>query len=236
MRIVILPDAAAVASACAGIVAEEVSRNPELVLALPTGRTAVPLYDELARRHADGEIDLGRARAFNLDELLLPPGHPGSFRSYMARHAGGRIGLRPERCAIPDPAAEPAAECARYEQAIVEAGGFDLALVGLGADGHVAYNLPGPAHEQTHVVVVPEAVAETLEVPAGERPLGALTIGFGALRSARRLVLMATSAAKVEAVRALLDGPMDEQWPCTLLRDHASFDVLLSAAAAGERS
>jgi len=233
MRVVILPDAAAVAAACAEIVVEESRREPGLVLALPTGRTAVPLYDELARRHAAGGLDLGRARAFNLDELLLPPGHPGSFRAFMERHAGARIGLDPGRCDIPDPAADPAAECARYERTIAEAGGIDLALLGVGSDGHVAYNLPGPAHDLTHLVAVPDAVAETLDVAVEERPLEAITVGLGVLREARRLVLMATGDDKVGAVRALRAGVADERWPCSLLAGHPSFDILLTPEAAG---
>jgi len=233
MRVVILPDAAAVAAAGAEIVAEESRRDPGLVLALPTGRTAVPLYDELARRHAAGDLDLERARAFNLDELRLPPGHPGSFRAFMERHAGARIGLDPGRCDIPDAAADPVSECARYERAIADAGGFDLALLGVGSDGHVAYNLPGPVHDLTHLVAVPDAVAETLDLAPGARPLEAITVGLGVLREARRLVLMATGGDKAEAVRALRAGAADERWPCSLLADHPSFDVLLTAAAAG---
>ncbi len=233
MRVVTLPDAAAVAAACADMVAQEAKRRRALVLALPTGRTPLPVYDELARRHARAEIDLRACRAFNLDELLLPPGHPASFRCYMERHAGSRIGLDPQRCDIPRStvagAAEARAECERYDRAIARSGGFDLALLGLGSDGHVAYNLPGEPHEETHVVELPVELADALAVPADSRPLRAITVGLGALRAARRLVLLATTASKAAAVRALLDGPDDDpRWPCSFLRRHPSFDVLLA--------
>lgn len=232
MRALILADADAVARRAADRVAEEAARNRVLVLLLPTGKTAIPLYAALAARRAAGMLDLSRARAFNLDELALPEGHPGSFRAFMEEHAVGPLGLDRGRWEIPVATGDLDAECARYDAALDAAGGADLALLGLGADGHVAYNLPGPPVERTHVVAVPEAVADSLAVPVGERPLRAVTVGLGPLRAARRLVLLATTADKRAAVKALLDGPADDRWPVTHLRDHPSFDVLLSAEAA----
>lgn len=223
------PDAAA--RAAADRLARAVAEDPEIVLGLPTGRTMVPFYAELARRHQRGELDLSRARAFNLDELILPPGHAASFHSFMDWHAWEKIGLPRERCEIPDPTAEPEAECARYDRAIEEAGGLDLVFLGLGADGHVAYNLPGEVHRRTHVVEVPAAVADTLGLPESQRPLRAITVGFDPLWNASHLVLLATTEEKAEAVDALLDGPEDPQWPCTRLRRHPRFDVLLTLEA-----
>jgi len=224
----------AVARAAADQLAGATARDPVLVLGLPTGRTMVPFYDELARRHRRGELDLSGARGLNLDELLLPVDHPASFHAFMARHAWERIGLDRARCDIPDPAADPATECARYDRAIAAAGGLDLAFLGLGADGHVAYNLPGETRRRTHLIVVPSEVADTLDVPDACRPLRAITMGFAPLRRARRLVLLATTPDKARAVRALVEGPEDPAWPASLLRSHPRFEVLLTPAAAGE--
>ena len=225
-----------VARAAALLVAAAAEAKAELVLGLPTGKTALGFYDALAELHRDGEIDLGRARAFNLDELLLPAGDPRSFRSYMEAHAWGRIGLDRDRCAILDASApDPKLECARYDAALAAAGGFDLVVLGIGADGHVAYNLPGARRREAHVVELPDAIADSFEVPAVDRPLRALTLGFGPLLSARRLLLLATTADKTAAVRALTHGPDDPRWPCSALRGHAQLDVVLSAAAAGQQ-
>lgn len=235
MRVLTLATEREVARAAALLVAAAARVDPELVLGLPTGRTALPFYDALARLRQDRELDLSRTRAFNLDELLLPAGDPRTFRAYMEAHAWGRIGLDPARCAIPDStAADAARECARYEAALASAGGFDLAVLGVGADGHVAYNLPGTARADAHVVELPAAVADALGVPTALRPLRALTLGLGALLSARRLLLLATTPDKAAAARALIGGPEDPLWPCTALRGHAQLDVLLTPAAAGE--
>ena len=232
IRVHTLHGGEAAAAAAAGLVADAATARPELVLGLPTGRTMVSFYAELARRHRAGTLDLGRARGFNLDELLLPPGHPASFRAFMERHAFGPTGLDRTRCDIPDPTADPAAECRRYDRALAAAGPLDLVVLGIGADGHVAYNLPGPPHEGTHLVEVPDEVAATLEPPVAPQ-LRAITLGLGPLRAARHLVLIATTVEKRDAVRALVEGPEDAAWPCSLLRGHPRFDLFLTPQAAG---
>ena len=229
-------EAAEVARLGADVIAVASERRPDLVLGLPTGRTMVPLYAELARRRAAGEIDLSAARAFNLDELVLPPGHAASFRAYMARHAGERIGLAPERCDIPRTDGDLDSECRRYDGAIAAAGGLDLAVLGLGADGHVAYNLPGPPRDGTHVVTLPGSLAAVLGVPEVWRPLRAITLGIGSLLAARSLLVLATGRAKQSAVRALRDGPADPAWPCSLLRVHPDLELVVDRAAAGGAS
>jgi glucosamine-6-phosphate deaminase len=236
MRIRVCDAVAEVAAAGADRLAEAVAANPRLVLGLPTGRTMVPFYAELARRHETGRLDLSRARAFHLDELALPAGDPRSFRAYSERHAGPRIGLEWRQIELPCAHGDASAletECRRYEAALRDAGGLDLAILGLGADGHVAYNLPGPPRDETHVVVLPEHVADELGVAPLDRPLRAITLGLGALLAARALLVLATGAAKRDAVSALRDGPADPQWPCSLLRDHGDLELVVDRAAGG---
>jgi glucosamine-6-phosphate deaminase len=216
VKLRVLDNAEAVGGAAADAVAAAVAARPAAVLALPTGRTAIPLYDALAARHERGAIDLSGARGFNLDELALPASDPRTFRSYMERHAWGRTGLNRERCAIPDGGA----------------GGLDLAILGVGADGHVAYNMPGPVTLATHVTRLPDGLAASLGVPPEAWPLRALTMGLGTIRSARALLILATGAAKATAVKALVRGPEDPRWPCSFLNKHPDMEVLLDAEAA----
>lgn len=233
MNVLVHDDAAAVARAAADVLAARLRAKPQLVLALPTGRTPLPLYAELARRHAHGQLDLSRAHAFNLDELVLPPADPRSFRSFMERHAWQRIGLAPERCFIPDGgAADLEAECRRYEDLLAAAGGLDLAILGVGGDGHVAYNLPGPVALATHVTRLPDGLAAALGIPSESWPLRAITMGLGTIRSARELLLLATGEAKANAIAALRRGDQDPGWPCTFLSGHPALTVLLDPAAA----
>jgi glucosamine-6-phosphate deaminase len=228
-----LAHAAAVGAAAADHVAGAAEARPDLVIALPTGRTPVPFYDELARRHAAGWNGLAQARGFNLDELVLPAADPRTFRAFMVRHAWERTGLRRDRCDIPDGAAHDLeAECRRYEAAIAAAGGLDLAVLGVGADGHVAYNMPGLITLPTHVVRLPDGLAASLGVPPEDWPLRAVTMGIGTIRQARRIVVMAMGETKATAVRALVHGPEDPEWPCSFLGGHPDIEVLLDPPAA----
>ena len=233
MNVLIQSDRRAAARTVAGVIATAASEEPDLVLGLPTGLTPIPVYEELSTLFVQGNLDLSRAMAFNLDELALPRDHPASFRSFMRHHAWTQIGLDPDRCDIPDGEAGPEGECARYDRAMAAAGGLDLVFLGVGADGHVAYNLPGPPRASTHVVELSAELAESLEVPANWRPLKAITMGLGVLLSARHLVMLAVGDAKAKAIRALLEGPRTPEWPCSLLRGHRRLDVVLDLAAAG---
>ena len=234
MRLRVLPGPAEVARAAADQLARAVAARAEGPLGLPTGRTALPLYDELAARHTRGTLDLSRTRGFNLDELVLPRDDARSFHAFMRRHAWGRTGLDPQRCEIPDGmASDLERECRRYDAALDAAGGLDVALLGVGRDGHVAYNLPSALPARTHIVQLPAEVAEALEVPERARPLRAVTMGLGTLREARTIILMATGPSKAEAVRALVRGRQDPQWPCSLLQAHPELEVIVDREAAG---
>ena len=233
MKLRVLDGADAVAAAAADVLAERVRERSGLVLALPTGRTPLRFYAELQRRNAAGLLDLSRARAFNLDELAIAPHDPRSFRSFMELHSWEKSGLARDRCEIPNGAApDLEAECRRYEDAIAAAGGIDLAILGVGADGHVAYNMPGSDELKTHVVKLPDALAESLGVPPEARPLRALTMGIATLRSAREVLLLATGETKADAIAALVRGVPDKQWPCTFLAPHPALLALVDAAAA----
>ena len=232
-RRLILDDSTAVARAAADLLAAEVAAQREIVLALPTGRTPIPFYDELAARHAAGALDLTRARGFNLDELVLPRHDPRTFRAFMEQHAWGRTGLRRDRCDIPDgEAPDLEAECVHYERAITDAGGIGVAILGVGVDGHVAYNMPGPVRLGTHVTRLPDGLAASLAVPPGDWPLRAITMGIGTIRSARRILVLATGESKVTAVQRLVHGPEDPHWPCSFLHTHANLDLIADRAAA----
>ena len=113
-----------------------------------------------------------------------------------------------------------------------EAGGLDLAILGVGADGHVAYNMPGPVTLATHVTRLPDGLAASLGVPPEGWPLRALTMGLGTIRRARALLVLATGAAKATAVQALVRGPEDPHWPCSFLYKHPDMEVLLDQEAA----
>ena len=184
-------------------------------------------------------LDWSRVRTFNLDEFQgLSPEHPSSFRTYMDQHLFGALGLRPAQIGfLRGDAADPAAECARYEQAIAAAGGIDLLVCGLGTNGHIAFNEPGPLlWGPTHVAaLLPETRASSAALFGGELarvPTHALTMGMRTILRARRVLVLATGTAKAAAVAAMHHGPLTTMLPASWLQVHPAVDVLLDPAAA----
>lgn len=237
----VLPTAEAVAEAVAERLVEALARNPELVLALPTGRTPLLLYRHLVALHREGRVSFSRATAFQLDELLgLAPDHPARFAAYLTRHLFQHVDLAQERIQRLDGAApDPEAECARYEDALAAAGGLDVALLGIGDNGHVAFNEPGPTLQaRAHVAVLARQTREAnAGLFAGEPshvPTHALTLGMAALLQAREVHLVATGASKADILRAALRGPLTPQVPASFLQLHPRLSVWLDTAALGQ--
>ena len=229
----------ALAAALAARLIDAISLTPRLVVGLPTGRTPVALYREIRSRSRRGHVDWSQVRTFNLDEFVgLGAGDAGSYRSYMqaelfdhVRIEVGNVGMLDGR------AANLAAECARYERALVGAGGIDIQILGIGANGHIGFNEPADALiAETHVT---ELRADTRAANAGwfggdprRVPAHALSMGMATILHAREIVLMATGAEKSEAVAAMIDGPITTRLPASFLQVHSRVTVMLDRAAA----
>ncbi|MBF5042474.1 glucosamine-6-phosphate deaminase [Aggregicoccus sp. 17bor-14] len=225
--------------ACAALVADALHAEPDCVLGLPTGRTPLGVYRELVRLHRAGQVDFSRARTFNLDEFLgLPRDDPGSFRAYMDRQLFQHVNLAPAAIGFLDGRAEDAeAECARYERALADAGGLDLLLLGLGGNGHLAFNEPAEALQAlTHRVRLTRETRVANAALFGDEPsrvpLEALTLGMRAILHSRRALLLAFGESKAEAVRQLVLGPLSTRCPASLLQLHPEVNVWLDPAAA----
>lgn len=226
-------------AACAAHIATEVRAKPELVLGLPSGRSPLNVYRELVALHTQGALDLSRATSFNLDEFLgLPPDDANSFRAYMERHLFQHVNLLPERIHFLDGSApEAESECARYDEAVVKAGGLDVAMLGIGPNGHIAFNEPGDALVATcHRALLSRETRQGLAAFFGNDatrvPLAALTMGMAPLMQARQVLLLAFGASKAAAVTAMLHGPISPQCPASFLQLHRDVVLWLDGAAA----
>lgn len=234
MKVEVLKTAGEVARRAASLFMEAVAQNPRLVVALPTGRTPIEMYARLAEFRAQGRFDLGQATTFNLDEVLLPRVLPQTFFQFMMRHVWGPLGVAAERRFIPDgETADAQAECLRYEEAIARSGGLEFAILGIGADGHIAYNLPHQVGAQTHVITLDPATLTTLGGHI-EGPVRGITMGVETIRSAKEILLLATGTSKAEALQKLRDAPVSDAWPCTFFRDHPRLTVIADAEAAAQ--
>ncbi|BDO41729.1 glucosamine-6-phosphate deaminase [Cellulomonas sp. NTE-D12] len=230
-------------SALARLAADAVQRlldgTPRPVLGLATGSSPLAVYDELARRHAEEGLSFAHARGFLLDEYVgLPAGHPEGYRAVIERELVSRVDLDPAAVRGPDGSADdvPAA-CAAYERAIVEAGGVDLQLLGIGTDGHVGFNEPGSSlASRTRIKTLTRQTrldnARFFGGDVDAVPTHCLTQGLATIMSARHLVLLATGRGKAEAVHQLVEGAVSALWPGTVLQLHHRVTVLVDDAAA----
>lgn len=236
MRVVIEP-AAELYRLAARRIAERVRAKPACVLGLATGRSMLPLYDELARLHASEGLSFARVTAFNLDEYVgVAPDEPGSFRHLMRVQLLERTDLPAHSLHLPDAASRDLAGAARaYEAAICAAGGIDLQLLGLGRNAHIGFNEPGSSlASRTRVKAL---AAETRAANQGALPGRvrlAITMGLGTILEARACLLIATGAAKADAVAAAIEGPLTASAPASVLQLHPQVVAYVDEAAAAK--
>ena len=244
-----MPDAEAVSRRAAGEVAALVRRGGPATVALPTGETPKGMYEELVIMSGQG-LDWSGVTVFSLDEYVgVPEASPLNYKDYMERHFFSKVNVPVSGRHIFDSlCASPKAECERYDRLIAEAGGFDLAVVGIGQNGHVAFNEPGerlilPCHVQElsdDTILANRAVTETearivgAEVPARDGfPTHAMTVGMAAILGARSILLIATGRSKTEALTSMRDGTMTTRVPASLLQLHENCTIVADAQAAG---
>ena len=238
-RVEVFPNDRAAARALARRIVTTLAHTPRLVLGLPTGRTPVAFYHELASIAAAGHADFSHATTFNLDEFLgVPSTHPGSYRQFMEQHLFSRVNLDPERIHfLNGGAADPDAECARYEHAIAAAGGIDIQIVGIGTNGHIGFNEPArELSSHTHRVKLrPETRRSNAALFGGDPhavPEEALSMGMATILQARAIVLLATGRTKAACIERVINGPITTELPASFLQLHRDVDIMLDEAAA----
>jgi glucosamine-6-phosphate deaminase len=205
-----------------------------LVVGLPTGRTPIALYAQWVRRVRDGHETLRNLVTFNLDEFVgVDADHPASCRAYMQRHLFAPIGLSRDDKHFPEPG-----RCEAYEAAIVDAGGIDLQIVGIGRNGHVGFNEPGSTRaSRTREVELARATREDAAAAFGgldRVPTHGVTAGIATILAARRIRVLAFGAAKSAIVRGARAAPASAELPITWLRDHDDVQLIIDRDAAGD--
>jgi glucosamine-6-phosphate deaminase len=236
MEVIVKTNAEDVSVEAAAIFRRQLREKPDSVLGLATGSTPVGLYDRLVTMARTGEIDLSRATTFNLDEYVgLPASHPQSYAAFMKRHLFDRVSVAGWH--IPDGMADDIPRlCADYEEAILEVGGIDLQLLGLGGDGHIGFNEPGSSlGSRTRLkTLTARTVADNARYFAspGEVPRHVVTMGVGTICDARHCLVLAFGENKATAVAAMVEGPVTAMVPASALQLHPVCTLVVDEAAA----
>jgi glucosamine-6-phosphate deaminase len=238
VRVIIEADAQAASRRAARFVADLVRKKPNCVLGLATGSTPQSTYRELIRLHKEEELDFSQVRTFNLDEYVgLGPGHPQSYRYFMQQSLFDHINIPPNQTHVPDGRAlDFETHCRQYEQLIKDAGGVDLQILGVGTDGHIAFNEPGSSlGSRTRLkTLATETIRDNARFFGGEDkvPRLAVTMGVGTILESKRCLFLAFGPHKALAVRDTVEGPLTAQVTASALQLHREVIGIFDEAAA----
>jgi len=241
MLVILKREAAEISRQAAQLVSSAVRRKPSLTLGLATGGTMVAVYQELVRLHKAGSLDFSRVATFNLDEYLgLPAAHAQSFHHFMQENLFAHVNINPRNIHIPDGTIRGDYDqyCKSYEDAIRQAGGIDLQLLGIGRNGHIGFNEPTSSlGSRTRLKVLNQ---ETIDdnakffAPGEESPRCAITMGIGSILEARKILLIATGASKAAAVAKSIEGPVTSAVPASALQLHPEVTFVIDDPAAAQ--
>lgn len=219
------------------MVASQIILNPKSVLGLATGSTPIGMYNELVTMFKKGEIDFSEVTTFNLDEYYgLPRDHESSYYRYMMDNFFGHVNIPQHQVHIPNGMAKNVVkECLEYEEKIRIAGGIDLQILGIGANGHIGFNEPGDKlNVTTHLVGLTEkTINDNSRFFEREEdvPREALSVGIATIMKAKKIVLLASGRNKAEAIREMVSGYVNTQVPASILQTHPELTLIVDKEA-----
>lgn len=240
IKVEVCDRAEAVAVMAAGMFADLVRAKPHAVIGLATGSTPEQTYAELVKEHQERGLSFAEVTAFNLDEYWgLGGDHDQSYRHFMNSNLFDHVDIHPWNTHVLNgKAANPALECAAFEAKILSVGGIDMWLLGIGPNGHIAFNEPGSSVDsRTRLVNLTQTTIDANSdgrffKDASEVPRCALSAGIGTIREARSVVLLATGSKKADAIAAAVDGPFSPDCPSSMLQDHPDCTFIVDGEAA----
>ncbi len=238
MRVIIQDTPELASQRAAQFIARLVRQKPSCALGLATGTSVVAVYQDLARMHRDEGLDFSRVTTFNLDEYVgLGASDKHSFRSFMQENFFNHINIPPQQTYVPDGRAlDFGASCLAYEHRIEDCGGIDLQVLGIGSDGHIAFNEPGSSlGSRTRLKTL---ASETVKDNArffdsiDQVPRLAITMGVGTILESKQCLLLALGERKAKAIRETIEGPITAQVTASALQLHRDVVVILDEEAA----
>lgn len=208
----------------ASVIADVIKVNPKATLGLATGSSPLDMYEALAKKCDAGEISFKQVKTINLDEYVgLTPDHDQSYAYFMSKNLFEKIDILPENTNIPSGIAEdPEKECARYDSVVESFGGVDVQVIGIGNNGHIAFNEPSDSFSYGTTLVT--LTDSTIDANArffesrDEVPTKALSMGIGQIMSAKKILLLANGKGKAEILEKSLFGEVTPKVPASILR------------------
>ncbi|MCK4894109.1 MAG: glucosamine-6-phosphate deaminase [Calditrichia bacterium] len=240
MLLIIRDDYEQICHAAAEKFAYLIRKKPNCILGLATGSTPLGVYRELVKIHKEENLDFSLVQTFNLDEYVgLPREHEQSYFNFMKTNLFDHVNIHPNSIHIPDGmASDIEQECIAYEQKIIEAGGIDLQILGIGSNGHIAFNEPfSSLGSRTRIKTLTEKTRkdntrffDTMD----EVPKYAITMGVGTIMDSKSIILLAIGKNKAWAIRTTVEGPITALVPATMVQMHRDATLMIDREAATE--
>lgn len=216
----------------------QVLQKPNSILGLATGSTPLKPYSQMIELYKKGVVDFSKVTTFNLDEYVnLDVNDKNSYHNFMHESLFDHINIPEENINFLDGNAEdPEEECRRYEEKIKAAGGIDIQLLGIGSNGHIAFNEPADCFQRwSHVVTLKESTVKDNSrffKSIDEVPTQAVTMGIGSIMQAKKILIIAIGENKAKAIKQLIDGNVTPMCPASVLQFHTDVTLMLDKAAA----
>lgn len=238
MHLIITKNSDEIATLLSGIIIGLVKKKPNAVLGLATGSSPIATYKLLIKDYQDNKTDWSKVTTFNLDEYVdLEKTNSNSYYYFMNQQLFNHLNIKKENIHIPNGIGDIEKNAIRYEQLLNECGPIDLQILGIGNNGHIGFNEPGSnINSVTRVINLSK---ETIEANKrffngniASMPQKAITMGISSILKANNIVLIATGKSKAQAIKALVQGEVSEEWPCSYLQKHNNVSILIDEEAA----
>ena len=221
----------------AALYVDTVKKNPHAVLGFATGSSPLGVYANIIKAYNNKEVSFKDVITFNLDEYAgLDGNHDQSYRYFMNHNLFDHIDVKKENTHVPSGTGDIEAKAKEYDKLIASYGGIDLQILGIGSDGHIAFNEPGtPLDSLTHVAeLAPSTIKDNSRFfnSIDEVPTKAVTMGLKSIMNAKKIVLIATGKNKAEAIKGLVEGKVCEELPCSVLQNHPDATIFIDEDAA----
>ncbi|QQY78882.1 glucosamine-6-phosphate deaminase [Keratinibaculum paraultunense] len=238
MKVIVKDDYEKMSKEAANMIKEEINKKPNIVLGLATGSTPVGMYKELIRMHKEEGLDFSKVTTFNLDEYVgLDENHPNSYHYFMKDIFFNHVNINMDNTFIPNGKAEDLERhCKEYDKLIEKKGGIDVQILGIGENGHIAFNEPDKElNVGTSVVNLTQSTIEANSRffdSIDEVPTKAISMGIGTIMKAKKIILLANGKRKSEVIKKLLKGDKITTYlPASMLLLHSDVTVIVDKEA-----
>ncbi|OLS37880.1 glucosamine-6-phosphate deaminase [Bacillus sp. MRMR6] len=237
MRIIRVENYADMSLQAGKLLAEKIRSNPSITLGLATGSTPKGVYEYLIDDYRNNQTSYQQVKSVNLDEYIgLPPNDHNSYHAFMRKNFFDHINIDQRNTYLPNGTAKDLLlECQRYEELIMDIGGVDLQLLGIGRNGHIGFNEPGTSFQsRTHIVSLAQNTREAnarFFNSIEEVPKQAITMGIASILDSREIYLLASGEAKADAIYKLINEEIHEDFPASALKQHKNVTIIADKEA-----